>query len=180
MKSKTFKKNYKHNKQSKKKQGNKPITCIAHLSGPKVSGHVIFSEMPHLNKTKIQVNLSGLTEGLHGFHIHEAGNIENQCKGCCAHFNPYNKTHGGMDDKVRHVGDLGNVKADKNGIVSEVKYDKLIKLRGNKANIIGRSVVVHTGEDDLGKGDNEESLKTGNAGGREACGVIGYMNAYYF
>jgi Cu/Zn superoxide dismutase len=33
-----------------------------------------------------------------------------------------------------------------------------------------RTVVVHDGTDDLGKGGHPDSKKTGNAGGRPACG----------
>ena len=111
------------------------------------------------------------------FTYHEAGDLTDSCKSACAHFNPYKKTHGGMDDKKRHVGDLGNVVANKNGVVRKTFRDKMIKLRG-KHSIIGRSVVIHDKPDDLGKGgmDNhghvinkkihDESLKTGNAGSR--------------
>lgn len=50
--------------------------------------------------------------------------------------------------------------------------DKQISLIGPYS-IVGRSVVVHAGTDDLGKGGHQDSLTTGNAGGRAACGVIG-------
>ena len=46
---------------------------------------------------------------------------------------------------------------------------------GGRHDVAGLAVVVHAGEDDLGRGrgDKEEgSKKTGNAGGRVACGII--------
>ena len=86
--------------------------------------------------------------------------------------NPHSKTHGGPHDENRHVGDLGNIETDAQGNSKGSVDDKFIKLIGPES-VIGRTVVVHAGTDDLGKGGNEESLKTGNAGPRPACGVIG-------
>lgn len=86
--------------------------------------------------------------------------------------NPHNKTHGAPSDSERHVGDLGNFKTDAQGNAEGTVSDKFIKLIGPES-VLGRTVVVHAGTDDLGKGENEESKKTGNAGARPACGVIG-------
>ena len=109
----------------------------------------------------------------HAIHIHETGDMRKGCMSLKAHYNPHNKNHGGPNDKDRHVGDFGNITADKNGEVNVTFMSDLVKLKG-KTSVIGRSFVIHEGIDDLGRGGNEESLKTGNAGGRMGCGVIGY------
>ena len=50
--------------------------------------------------------------------------------------------------------------------------DSFISLTGENS-ILGRSLVVHADPDDLGKGGHELSKSTGNAGARQACGIIG-------
>jgi Cu-Zn family superoxide dismutase len=138
-----------------------------------ITGYVKFTE--HENTVRIDVNLKGLKpNSLHGFHVHEAGDLTDKCMSMCLHFNPFNQPHGGPDSKHRHIGDLGNLQANKKGEANYYYYDDVIKLRGFKSNIIGRGLIIHEDEDDCGKGGDEESLKTGNAGKRIACAVIGY------
>lgn len=154
---------------------NKPIQAIAVFNGKKIRGHVVFTEDLEHDVVIIDIEIQGLKKnGLHGFHIHESGDLSDGCETMCAHFNPYGKTHGCPGMKNRHVGDLGNLKTDDNGIARYTMYDDIIKLRWSKANIIGRGLIIHEDEDDCGKGNNEESLKTGNSGKRIACAVIGY------
>ena len=124
---------------------------------------------------KIDLHINGLNQNsLHGFHVHEAGDLTDKCTSMCSHFNPYSKTHGCPGMKERHVGDLGNIKTNSKGEAKYHYFDDVIKLRGIKSNIIGRGLIIHADQDDCGKGDNAESLKTGNAGKRIACAVIGY------
>jgi len=150
------------------------VRAICILQGNNVNGVVLMAEDLENKQTVIKVKINGLSPGKHGFHIHQSGDTRNGCDSMGPHYNPYCKKHGGLESKVRHVGDLGNVVADKNGKVDVTLVDKLVKLRG-KYSVIGRSMVVHADEDDLGLGNHENSKTTGNSGSRLACGIIGIL-----
>ncbi|KAK3521977.1 hypothetical protein QTP70_020593 [Hemibagrus guttatus] len=145
--------------------------CVLKGTG-EVTGTVYFEQQGDSASVKVTGQITGLSPGLHGFHVHVFGDNTNGCISAGPHFNPHNKPHGGPTDENRHVGDLGNVTANSDGIAEINIEDKQLSLTGPHS-IIGRTMVIHEKEDDLGKGGNEESLKTGNAGGRLACGVIG-------
>jgi Cu-Zn family superoxide dismutase len=153
----------------------KPISAIAVFDTKKIKGVVRFTEDLKNECVKIDIHLSGLKKnGLHGFHVHEFGDMSDKCESMCAHFNPYGKLHGCPDSSIRHVGDLGNLETDSDGNAVYQTTDSIIKLRGTKCNIIGRGLIIHADEDDCGKGGFPDSLTTGHAGKRIACAVIGY------
>jgi Cu-Zn family superoxide dismutase len=151
------------------------ISAIAVFQG-NIHGTVKFTEQGEL--VNIFIDLKGLNKNsLHGFHVHEYGDLSDSCNSACAHFNPFNTKHGCPGMKERHVGDLGNLHTDLFGNANYKTSDDLIKLSGNVTNIVGRMLIIHQDPDDCGKGIGElrnESLKTGNAGKRIACAVIGY------
>ncbi|CCD61672.1 Superoxide dismutase [Cu-Zn] [Caenorhabditis elegans] len=148
--------------------------AVAVLRGTAVFGTVWLTQKAEGEETEFEGEIKGLSPGLHGFHIHQYGDSTDGCTSAGPHFNPCKMNHGGRDSVVRHVGDLGNVEAGADG-VAKIKFsDKVVSLFGANT-VIGRSMVVHVDRDDLGQGIDdkaEESLKTGNAGARAACGVI--------
>ncbi|GIY18553.1 superoxide dismutase [Caerostris darwini] len=148
------------------------MKAVCVLVGDKVNGTVHFTQETPDSPVVVTGEISCLSKGLHGFHIHEFGDNTNGCISAGAHFNPHGKEHGAPEDENRHAGDLGNVEAGDNGVAEVNISDKQISLSG-PLSIIGRSAVVHADPDDLGKGGHELSKTTGNAGGRLACGVIG-------
>ena len=139
-----------------------------------MTGHLLFSKED--KEVHIQGLIFGLQTGLHGFHIHTTGNTSDNCRAADGHFNPHEEVHGSPEDKERHVGDLGNIITNEDGVTKVDIKDSAITLGdGGPNDILGRAVVVHKGKDDLGKGtgtEEEGSKKTGNAGERVACGII--------
>ena len=141
--------------------------CILQHSDS-VKGSILLIQAPG-TPTLIRGTITGLTPGKHGFHIHEFGDMSDGCKSMGAHYNPDNVNHGDLMEG--HVGDLGNIEADEDGKADFSIKASRVDLIGDRS-VVGRGIVVHADPDDLGKGGDEESLKTGNAGDRLACGVI--------
>jgi Cu-Zn family superoxide dismutase len=140
--------------------------AVAVISAGKIQGIVIFKQKD--DYVRISIDIKGLSKNhKHGFHIHECGDLREGCKSCCAHYNPNNTEHSGLEGG--HAGDLGNIKTDEHGICN-------MSIKTNKFTvdaIVGRSIIIHEDEDDLGLGNKEDSKTTGHSGARIACSVIG-------
>ena len=70
---------------------------------------------------------------------------------------------------------MGNILTNSDAQPTDVViHDKIISLDPNSpANIVDLAIVIHSGEDDMGKGGHENSLTNGNAGDIIGAGVVG-------
>lgn len=143
---------------------NKAIATLNDLDGKEV-GKIYFEESGQ--KLKIKGTVIGLEKGSkHGIHIHSNGTCVGDFKAAGSHYDPSRSEHHGSKEDNSHYGDLGNIEANKEGTaILNLTSEKLI-INVDRYSIIGRSVILHEGSDDL------KSQPSGNSGKRIACGVI--------
>src|SRR6266480_5675872 len=107
-----------------------PLKAIAVLhptAGNKVSGTVTFT--PVADGVRVHGELTGLTAGKHGFHVHEFGDCSAaDLSSAGGHFNSTHQPHAGPDASERHVGDMGNIEADASGKATLDYLDHHISL----------------------------------------------------
>ncbi|UXY17224.1 superoxide dismutase family protein [Chitiniphilus purpureus] len=136
-------------------------TPLEPASGSQVRGTV--SLMDTGQGLVVAGEVTGLTPGAHGFHIHETGDCSApDASSAGAHYNPDGHPHGKPDPSRHHDGDLGNIHADAQGRATfNVTVPGL-----TSTHVKGRALVVHDQPDDL------KSQPSGASGDRIACGVI--------
>lgn len=147
--------------------------AVAVFDTRSVKGDVVFTN--RRGGVIIEATFFQLPSGEHGFHIHRAGDLRGEgCKMACDHWHVGPPAeHGGAPGTTgpRHTGDLGNIAMPGGG---KLLLKKEYFLKGVSCDdLIGRSVIVHADQDDLGKGDHSDSKTTGHSGKRIACAVIG-------
>lgn len=104
-------------------------------------GVIVIQPVPN-NRVLITVNMRGLTEGFHGFHIHEKGLCEGDFVTAGGHFDLSDSHHG------EHSGDLPLLEADSTGRA----YLSVHTARFNFNDLFdadGSSFIVHVGADNV-------------------------------
>lgn len=119
---------------------------------------------------RINVNVCGLTPGLHGIHIHEKGDcIGPSFTSAGGHYNPLGKEHGLNNPKGPHAGDLPNLEVGQDGKGHMNITTDLVTLSPGPTTLFaanGTSLIIHAAPDD------QITDPAGNSGARIICGVI--------
>lgn len=145
---------------------NELVAAVVSTEGSACRGVVRFTQVQ--GGVKVVAEIQGLNPSAqHAFHIHEFGDAT-ASNGTSAggHYNPQGHDHGRPEDTVRHAGDLGNLQADANGKARYERLDTGFTLAGLHNPIIGRSVIIHAGQDKF-------TQPVGDAGARIGIGIIG-------
>ncbi|CEH27658.1 hypothetical protein AM501_16735 [Aneurinibacillus migulanus] len=143
---------------------NKPYIHMVNAQGEEI-GHAILTE--ESGGVKVAIEVHDLKPGKHGFHVHEKMFVKNDFKSAGGHFNPDGKKHGMENPEGHHVGDMQNLEVKEDGTAkAEFMLERASLKQGDVHSLLGKSIIIHEGEDDL------KSDPAGNSGDRVAGGNI--------
>ncbi|MEP7208649.1 MAG: superoxide dismutase family protein [Casimicrobiaceae bacterium] len=141
------------------------LADLAPTKGNSVRGTVTFTQRG--DHVLVVADVTGLSPGSHGFHIHEKGDCSaDDATSAGGHFNPLGKPHAAPGTTDRHAGDMPMLVADANGVARLSTEIDVVTIAGGAADLLGKGLVVHKDADDF------KTQPTGNSGARVACGVI--------
>ena len=143
-------------------------TVRAEMIGPDgvQIGTVTLSEGPH--GVLVEVDVSGLSPGGHGFHIHAVGACEPDFTAAGGHFDPAGKGHGFEHALGYHAGDLPNIYAAADGSARADFFTAEVTLDVGPGHSLfdadGSAFIIHAKPDTYGE--------AAGAGDRVGCGVV--------
>lgn len=122
------------------------------------------------NGLLIAIDVSGLPEGEHGFHIHETGTCDPATgfESAGGHL-AGGREHGYMVDGGPHAGDMANVFVQEDGVLKLHVVNDRVGLSDGETPLLdddGSALMIHAAADDY------ETQPSGDAGGRLACATL--------
>lgn len=143
---------------------NQATAVITPTKGNEVEGKVKFVTVE--GGVHITADVKNLKPGLYGFHVHEFGDCGgDEASLAGGHFNPTKESHSCPEDSKRHLGDMGNIIVNDEGVAYFDEVNKQITLDGANS-VIGKAVIIHQGKDDC------KTQPSGGSGKRIGCGII--------
>jgi superoxide dismutase, Cu-Zn family len=157
------------------RSGRKATAVLHDEEGQRV-GVAVFRERH--GKLTVSVAVSRLAPEFHGFHVHAVGECEPPFTSAGGHYNPGGVSHGA------HAGDLPSLLVNEDG-TGQLQFTTDRFSVSDLFDADGSALIVHTGRDNYANipsryhshtydtfGPDTDTLATGDAGARAACGVV--------
>jgi superoxide dismutase, Cu-Zn family len=151
------------------------VAVLSDASGQKV-GVAVFQESR--GEVEVSAEVWRVAPGFHGFHVHTTGECVPPFTSAGGHYNPDGVSHGD------HAGDLPSLLVNQDG-TAELEFETDRFTLRDLSDADGSAVMVHAGRDNFANvptryhshtydtfGPDADTLATGDAGARAACGVV--------
>ncbi len=146
-------------------EGHMTSAATADVQGTDVFGTVTLNRTAS-GQTLVQIDLTGVPEGVHGVHLHETGDCSASNFTSAGGHIVGDQMHGVLAEGGPHPGDMPNMTVGADGVLKADEFLVLLDIDGMIMDEDGAAFIVHSDADDY------TSQPSGDAGSRIACGVF--------